>query len=70
MTGLEAAANHQHAPTLRFLDDATQEVLQRGHVVRSDVETALGLEAPDDATEIGDGVAHAGNAVSGERRAA
>jgi hypothetical protein len=70
MTGLEAAANHQHAATLGLLDHAAQEILERGHVARSDVDPALGLEAPDDTTEIGDDVAHAIGAVSGERRAA
>ena len=70
MTGLEAAANYQDAPTLGLLDHAAQEVLERRHLARSDVDPARGLQTLDDSTEIGDGIAHAGHAVSGERRAA
>ena len=66
----ESPADAEDTALLGLLDGAAQEVFQRARSAKGGGGAALGLEPPDDAAEVVDGVGHEGDALSGERRAA
>ena len=54
MVQIEAAPHEQDPPVIRFLHGTAQRLFERRSASGGMAEQALGLEAPDDLTELGD----------------
>jgi hypothetical protein len=55
VSGADAAPDDEHAATIRLLDAAVEELLERRAPRRQWTRAMLLLDPPDDPAEIGDG---------------